>query len=67
MTDKEEKDMVQITLDEKFIIDEESAQRLIKSSPVKVKETNIMHDINLKPKERMARAKDILESKRWKK
>lgn len=61
---KEEDEMVQKT-QEAYTIDEESAQRIINARPVKVKETNIPHDINLRPSERIARAKEILESKLW--
>lgn len=65
MSNKEEDELIQKT-QEAYTINEEAAQRIINAHPVKIKETNIPHDINLKPSERIARAKGILESKLWK-
>lgn len=64
--DKEEKEMATEVLEQYFTLNEEEANKILKTPRTIIKENNIFNDIHLTKKERIAHAANILSSRKCK-
>ena len=61
---KEEQEMATETLCKHYTINEEEANLILNTKPIKIKESGIFNDLNLSKRERLAHAASILNSRK---
>ncbi len=63
---KGEKEVATVTSQDRFVINESSAQKILSTPRTVIKESNVFNDIKMNNKERIAHAANVLKSRKCK-